>query len=156
MPDLNITYAPAEAERGKFAPLTNAELSSLGMTVTGSRGRYSIFTYNVGTATVPGSSTAVIQLPNTTTYHAVSVPTMSACSIYFTQPSTQIEIYNNSITGNLYLGYTSSTTFAVLTSQGMVIEPRSYYAIDYQTNGITVGTDSASHIDAKVIMHYRS
>lgn len=47
MPDFDRAFAPGEAERGKFAPLTDAELTSLGQTTTGTRGRYAVLTYQV-------------------------------------------------------------------------------------------------------------
>lgn len=150
MPNFNAEYAPAEAERGKFVPLTQAELTSLGMTTTGSRGRYAILTVPINS--VSGAAVVINNPPNVVEVASLNITTSGVVSaITFANTTNNIEFWNNS-SGNVYL-YWETTTYSTISSRGFIIEPGTYYSVDQSTKNIWLGAEKPN-ADIRIFNHY--
>ena len=151
MTDFNRGYSPAEAERGKFTCLTNADLSSLGMTITGSYGRYAILTYDVGSLSNLTCSVAV-SIPNATEVASITIANSGAVSaISLTNYSKTIEIRN--ISDNTIYLYWTATTYPIITSMGMPLDLDTFYSIDRRTKGIWIAS-AGDNADVRIFSHY--
>jgi len=156
MPDFDKTYISAEAERGKFVPLTQAELTSLGMTTTGSRGRYALLTYPVDQtySVVVSSGTFTQTVPNSIDNKStVLAASGTVYPITFSNTTYLIEFWNES-SNDVYL-YWTVTTYATLTSTGMKIEPGTYYSIEHATDNVWLASPGETS-DIRIINHYKA
>ncbi len=154
MPNFNTRFACAEAERGKFTVLTSEELQRFGMTMqtlSASRGRYALLTYQVNSPTLSGA-TVETQVPNENEVHSFISSPATVYPLVFVNRSSLIEIYNKS-TNNIYLYY-SATTAQAITANGMVVEPGTYYSIERETSGIWLVSDGSTDSDIRVFNHY--
>lgn len=142
MPNFNETFAPAEAERGKFAPLTSGELTTLGQTVTGSRGRYALLTYQVGDATSPNSIESV-QIE--TVSNAISSTSFSNAPIM-----DYIEVQNNG-SQPIYITH-AETTYPILSAIGISVLGGAFYSTSH-AGDLWIGSGTAG-IDVRVVGHY--
>tara|TARA_R110000824_G_scaffold126116_1_gene285534 strand:- start:1228 stop:1689 length:462 start_codon:yes stop_codon:yes gene_type:complete len=151
MPNLNQTFAPAEAERGKFAPLTSDELTTLGQTVTGSRGRYAILTYQVGSAAVSGQ---VVQTISPNSIESVQIETVSnaiSSTSFDNAPVMHyIELQNNGAQP-IYVTH-SETTYPVLSAIGLSVAAGAFYSTNH-AGDLWIGSGTAG-IDVRVVGHY--
>lgn len=139
-------YAPAEAERGKFAVIDPSTMTGLS---SASRGRYAMLTYSVGT----DASTTVLSggLPNKTSEFAQTFAVNTSATITFSPPATLMEISNRS-SGSIYLTY-NPTTFITLTASGLSIAKDALYSIERTTTSITIGSVAGG--DVVIFGHYK-
>lgn len=143
MPNFNRTYPIAEAERGKFVPLTVSDLSTLGMTVTGSRGRYALLTLDVGA-------------PNGSQEFGLTMSGGGISAVTFSPASYFIEVYNNDDNQKVFVSFSPTTsTYAEISSRGMVVRPDSYYSITRATSSMFIGASGSGGGDVRVVSHYR-
>jgi len=154
MPNLNQTFAPAEAERGKFAPLTPDELTTLGQTVTGSRGRYALLTYQVGEAT--SVSGQAIQTTSPNSIESVQIETVSnaiSSTSFSNAPIMHYIEVQNTGSDPIYITH-AETTYAVLSAIGLSVAAGAFYSSNH-AGDLWVGSGTAG-IDVRVIGHYSS
>ena len=155
MPNFDRTYPIAEAERGKFVPLTIADLTTNGMSasaLSASRGRYALITYQLNSPTISGA-TIETQVPDANEVHSLTIAPTAVSAVAFTNPSSLIEIYNNSSGNNVYLYY-AATDYVTLSAQGMIIEPGTYFSIEREATSIWVGADGPTSTDIRIFSHY--
>ena len=153
--DFNSGYAPAECERGKFAPI---DLSTLSPAYSG-RGRYAVLTYNVGTATpTPSPSGTPVPTNNTLVNMSQTINAGDLSAINFGATVNYIEVYNNDQRSGLPISYVTMSnpaTFATLTATGMILNKSAYYNISFETNTIWIGASGSGSVDYR-IMGYRA
>ena len=149
----NETYAPAEAERGKFAPIDATTLTSL---PSSSRGRYAVLTYSVGSesATASGATYIDTGVANTTYIGSTTFYGGSATVLTPPAPLKYLEIYNNS--GNSCYMLPQSTNVNTVTSQGMIVTQYAFYSLSRTIPAITISLDATKSADLRVIGHYVS
>lgn len=153
------SFAPAQAERGKFVPVDTSTITSLGYPATGA-GKFALLTYalNPTTISLSGASLSLsltsvaISVGNTTQLSSVTLVSAVPQVINFTPMVNTVEILNNNSTKTVYLLW-GSTTISVLTSQGMVLGGGAYYAIDRATTQLTLGSIE-DNINVRVFGHY--
>jgi hypothetical protein len=148
MPNFNETFAPAEAERGKFVPLTKDELTTLGQTVTGARGRYALLTYQI-----PVSGQAVpTTSPNSIESKQIETVSNAISSTSFDNPASMhyIEVQNNSAS-TIYVTH-SETTYPILSAIGILVAGGGLYSANH-AGDLWIGSGTAG-IDVRVIGHY--
>lgn len=147
------TYAPAEAERGKFIAIDSATLTSLGYPASG-RGKYALLTYNIGAAS--GSSAGTATVPNTTIYATNGAILSNGVSSYNFGATVQtVEIFNMDSANTVYLSF-NSTVASTISSVGLPIIAEGYYSIDRECQQVNIGNPNATSSDVRVIGHYRS
>lgn len=142
---LDKEFSPAEAERGKFAWIDPAFLSTISPTSPSSRGRYALLTYAIGGSI---SSTNVETANNTLIYS--DIYTTTAVVLSPTIPISYLEIQNNS--PNVAYVALSSTSFSGLTGKGLILQPYSFYSIARNITTLTVGA-SAANTDLRIMAH---
>jgi len=93
--------------------------------------------------------------PSLVQYKSQTITAINSAVIVFTPVVNNLEVYNNDPTLTIYMNY-GSTTFGVLTSQGLPLQGLSYYSIDRDVSTITLGNPNISSVDVRVFGHYRS
>ena len=153
MPDFSTPYAPAAAENGKFAILTTAELSALGMStaaLSATIGRFALLTYSVGNG---GTTIVTPTPPSVVDVKSLTLTISGAVSaIAFAAPSRVIEIQNRS-NSNVFLYWSNPTTYATIASAGLVIASSAYYSFEQQASSIWLASDGNS-VDIRIMNHY--
>jgi hypothetical protein len=153
MPDFNTPFVIAEAERGKFTPLTSNELTSLGQTVTGSRGRYAILTYQVGSTQLSGAQIGTSS-PNSIETTVVNTLVSAVSTTTFTNADSMhyIELQNNG--GSTVFVSHESVTYATLKTNGLTVAAGAFYSTNH-AGDIWVGSETAG-MDVRIVGHYSS
>jgi hypothetical protein len=151
------SYAPAEAERGKFIPIDTTSLNTtLGYPLTG-RGKFALLTCDIGTTTSPGASSANPMYVVQSGTNAVLVSTLSfsnsLSTISYATNISFLEIYNNDASNKMYVSFEPLTTVISLTSRGLPVSGQGYYSIDKTTSQVVVGSN-LSVSDVRVFGHY--
>ena len=146
-------FSPAQAERGKFAPI---DLSTLSPAYSGD-GRYAILTYNIGAAaTTPSVSGTPVPTNNTLINMSQTIAAGAMSAVNFGVTVNYIEVYNNDQRDGLPLTYVSlsnPTTFATLTAIGMILNKSSYYNVSFETPTIWVGASGTGDVNLRIMGH---
>jgi len=153
MPEFNRKYVPAEAERGKFAVISDSELTTLGIPPSASYGRYVMLTYNIGTAALSGQPVSTSAPNAIETFQMVTVANgVSATSFPRAPLMHYIEIQNNG--GSSVWVLHDSTATTTVSSQGMEVLGGAFYSTSHAGDlaifAVTAG------MDVRVIGHYSS
>lgn len=143
--NLNQTFAPAEAERGKFAPI---EMSTLSPEYSG-RGRYAVLTYQINPVSLSGDIN-LDPLVDSSIYESISVNPESTADITFSTTVRLLEVYNNSTTDPIYLSFNNID----ITENGLPIAPEAFYSIERQVGTFYLENPSNNNIDVRIIGHY--
>jgi hypothetical protein len=143
-------FAPAEAERGKFAPIN---MSTLSPEYSG-RGRYAVLTYqlNASPINLSGDVEVTTNIPNTSLYETITVSAESVETKNFSTPVTLVEIYNSSDTNTIYAGFNVSMN---VSAEGLPLSPETFYSIERETSNVYVANPSDTAIDVRIIGHYK-
>lgn len=148
------SYAPAEAERGKFATIDMSTITGYPSTYFNgtcsipTRGRFALLTYPIGS----DSSVVTDTLPNTTIEKTVVLGASASDTTVFNPPIILFELYNNS-NNTIYLTH-NYTTFNTLTAQGLPIASKSFYSMDRTISTLTIGAILSSEV--RMFGHYKS
>jgi len=178
-PNFSQTYAPAEAERGKFVPIDSSTITGY---ASAGRGKYAVLTYIAGSDagainlnlsgvtmtvsalnidepvtidTVQYPVTTFAMVPNTTYIAGSSLTNWSSGVFAFATKVTLIEIFNNDDTNTIYFLPYLTTDFYTLTSSGLPIIAQSYYSIERETQTVTIGVGTSAS-DIRVFGHCRA
>ena len=139
-------YAIAEGERGKFVPLDMSTISSY---PSSGRGKFALLVYDVGTASVSGSSTSI--LPDSTQNYSNTLYCCAVSTLVFSPAIKNLEIYNNS-SNYAYINW-NLVTYNTLVSAGLPIPGGSFYNIDRSITTIYVGANAAN-TDLRIMGHF--
>ena len=145
------TFAPAEAERGKFAPI---DMSTLSPAYTG-RGRYAVLTYQVNSTPISlsGDISVAESIPDTTLYESIEIPSATPiATINFSPDITLLEIYNNDNMEPIYLSFNNNNVSAA----GLPVTAGSFYSIDRIIPTIYISNPSNTNVDVRIIGHYKA
>jgi len=154
MPDFNIGYPDAQAERGKFVKLTDADLISLGMTAE-TFGKYAILTYSVGTGNLSGQATPSTS-PNSIESIQIDTNANAVSSTGFSNPAAlhYIELQNlgSDVIWISHAAPTPATDFGNLSAVGLRVAAGAFYSTNH-AGDLWIGADTSS-FDVRVVGHY--
>jgi len=145
-PIWNLEHSVSEAERGKFIPL---DMSTTTAYPSSGRGKFAILVYDVGTASLSGSSASV--LPNSTQNYSGTLYCCAVSSLVFSPAIKNLEIYNNS-SNYAYINW-NLVTYNTLVSAGLPIPGGSFYSIDRSIATLYIGANSAN-TDLRIMGHF--
>jgi hypothetical protein len=169
-PIIADSYAPAEAERGKYVVL---DMSTITDYPSSGRGKYAMLTYNVSPVTLSisgglniGGITSPVTVTNVASaalYTTQTLPTSnyiwsgtyntSATVINSIIPVAKtFEVYNKSV-NTAYLLFSNTTDINVLTAVGLPINSGSFYSIQREVNVFSIGCDGDTS-DLRIFGHY--
>lgn len=154
MPDFNVGYPDAQAERGKFVRLSDAEVLALGMTAE-TFGKFAILTYQVGSSTAATSGAPASTSPNSVETKQITTAAEAVSSTNFTNASDMhyIELQNNGAQP-LWVYHATQATYPSLTAAGLKVLAGAFYSTNH-AGDLWVGSATAG-MDVRVIGHYSS
>lgn len=140
---LNTPYAPSMAEDGKFVVIDPTTLSTLGLSVTGSIGRFAVLTYSIGGSTMITPSSGTKLTPNSRDKYKFVTATPVATAIALQTNTQLIELYNEG-PQPIYFDFSNNTNFATLSTDGMILASGSFYSIEMNAEYISIGSAAAT------------